>query len=69
MDSKAIDRAMREKLPVVAGDIRYRRIIEYILWYDAQDKRQTSVVLLDKNGHSTVRVASDRIELAGEEET
>lgn len=58
---------MQEKAPIIADGIRYQRIIEYILWYDAQDKRQTSVVLLDKNGHSTVRVASDRIELAGEE--
>lgn len=67
MDSKQIAEAMRLKLPVRYNGITYRKIAEYILWYDPTGNRRTSVSLLDKNSHSITRAPADRIELAAQE--
>lgn len=63
MDSQAIDRAMRNRLPVVYEGIRYERIMEYISWYDGRGKRQLSVALIDSNNRLH-RVLADRVALA-----
>ena len=62
MDSKQIDRAMRERLPVVCDGIRYERIIEYVSWYDDNGKRHLSAVLLANNW--TNRVPAHKVNLA-----
>lgn len=67
MDSKEIAEAMRRKLPVKFDGITYRRILEYILWYDDTGQRKTSVTLLDKTNRSTTRAPADRIEPADKE--
>ena len=67
MDSKEIAEAMRRKLPVNFDGITYRRILEYILWYDDAGQRKTSVTLLDKTNRSTTRAPADRIEPAEKE--
>ena len=64
MDSKTIDRAMRDRLPVIYDGRRSERISEYISWYDAKKQRQLSVVLVERNG--TLRVPADKVELAEE---
>ncbi len=63
MDSKQIDTAMRNRTPVIYNGERYARILEYVLWYDKQGKRQLSVVLLDEQGNYSVRVTADKVEL------
>ncbi len=68
MNSKQIAEAMRLKLPVRYNGNDYPQIVEYILWYDSAGHRQTSLTLLDRTGHSTIRVPADRVELAGKEE-
>lgn len=60
MDSKAIDQAMKHKLPVVYNGNRYT-ISEYILSYDDNGKRRLSVGLVA--GNSLVRVLADKVEL------
>lgn len=45
MDSKQIDAAMRNKAPVIYNGQRYVRILEYVMWYDKQGKRQLSAQL------------------------
>lgn len=60
MDSKAIDHAMKHKLPVVYEGNRYT-ISEYILSYDENGKRRLSVGLVA--GNSLVRVLADKVEL------
>lgn len=67
MDSKQITEAMRLKLPVRYNGNDYLRITEYILWYDSAGHRQTSLTLLDRTEHSTVRALAHRVELAGKE--
>lgn len=62
MDSKEIDRAMREGLPVLYGGKRYDRIIEYIAWYDDYGKRRLSVNL--QHGRSSYRVEAEKVDLA-----
>ena len=62
MTSKEIDRAMREKMPVVYGGIRYDRIAEYILWYDRLGNKRLSVTLVE--GNTAVRVSAEKVEVA-----
>lgn len=61
MDSKQIDKAMREGIPVMYGGKRYDRIIEYICFYDRFGKRQLSVNL--QQGRSSYRVPAEKVEL------
>lgn len=61
MDSKQIDAAMRNKTPVIYNGQRYVRILEYVMWYDKQGKRQLSAVLLGEQNY-TVRVPSEKVE-------
>ena len=62
MDSRQIDRAMRERVPVRCGGIPYRRIVEYVSWYDGKKIRHLSAVLLDWNSNCTVRVPAELVE-------
>jgi len=62
MDSKQIDMAMKNRLPVIYDGTRYDRIIEYVCWYDNNGKRRLSVVLL--KDRCSVRVPTDRVQLA-----
>ena len=62
MDSQQIDRAMRDRLPVVYEGHRYDRIIEYVSWYDESRKRRLSVVLIQ--GRGLQRVPADKVQLA-----
>ena len=64
MDSQQIHHAMKMRLPVVYEGIRYERIIEYVSFYDNKGMRRLSVVLLDRNENSTIRVPADKVELA-----
>ena len=64
MDSKAIDAAMRRRLPVRYNGERYDRILEYVLWYDNDGKRRLSLVLLQ--GRSSYRVPAEKVELLEE---
>ena len=50
MTSQQIDNAMRSRCPVVYNGITYRRVTEYISWYDNRGEHQLSAVLLDANG-------------------
>lgn len=61
MDSKQIDAAMRNRLPVVYKGTSYDRILEYVSWYDNDKKRRLSVVLLQ--GRTSYRVPADQVEL------
>ena len=61
MDSKAIDQAMRKRLPVVYDGRQYDRIGEYIAWYDSSGKRQLSCGLIVNN--CIVRVPADKVRL------
>lgn len=65
MESGQIDTAMRRKEPVVYNGRRYKRILEYISWYDNSGNRKLSVVLL-ADGNYTVRVPADKVELLEE---
>lgn len=65
MDSKTVDRAMREQLPVVYDGRRYSRILRYVSWYDGQSKRRLSVELLE--GRSSYTVPADKVELLEED--
>lgn len=67
MDSKQITEAMRLRLPVKYNEITYQRIIEYILWYDDNNTRKTSLVLLDETNRSITRAPADRVELVAQE--
>ena len=62
MDSQQIDRAMRDRLPVVYEGRMYDRIIEYVSWYDESRKRHLSVVLIQ--GRCLHRVPADKVQLA-----
>lgn len=64
MDSKAIDAAMRRRLPVRYNGERYDRILEYVLWYDNGGKRRLSLVLLQ--GRTSYRVPAEKVELLEE---
>lgn len=66
MDSKQIDTAMRERMPVTYDGIQYKRILEFISWYDKTGKHRLSVVLLERNERNTVRVPADKVKLLEE---
>lgn len=61
MDSKQIDTAIRNKTPVMYNGQHYNRILEHVMWYDKQGKRQLSAVLLGEQNY-TVRVPSEKVE-------
>lgn len=61
MDSKQIDEDMRNKTPVMYNGQRYVRILEYVMWYDKQGKRQLSAVLLGEQNY-TVKVPAEKVE-------
>lgn len=61
MDSKQVDNAMRNKTPVMYNGQQYVRILEYVMWYDKQGKRQLSAVLLGEQNY-TVRVPAEKVE-------
>lgn len=61
MDSKMIDLAMREQLPVVYDGRRYARISRFISWYDESGRRRLSVEL--KEGNTAYTVPADKVEL------
>lgn len=63
MDSKAIDRAMRYRLPVIYDGKRYDYIQEYVSWYDGAGERQLSVGIV--GGNFLQRVPANRVELEG----
>lgn len=44
MTSQQIDTAMRSRCPVVYNGITYRRVTEYISWYDNRGEHQLSAV-------------------------
>ncbi len=67
MDSKEIIEAAKQQLPVVYDGAVYKEILEYVLWFDRHRNKQRAVVLLDKNGNSTIRVPADKISLAESE--
>lgn len=60
MNSRQIDEAMRKRLPVQCGGIRYDRILEYVSWYDNEKKHHLSAVLL--SGRNAVRVPAEKVE-------
>ena len=60
MDSAQIHAAMRKRLPVKYEGIKYDRVLEYISWYDNQNKHHLSAVLL--SGRTSVRVPADKVE-------
>ena len=62
MNSKQIDTAMKDRLPVVFDGKRYDRIAEYISFYDDKKEHCLSVVLLQ--GRTSYRVPADKVELA-----
>ena len=62
MDSRTIDIAMKDRLPVVFDGKRYDRIAEYISFYDDKKQHHLSVVLLQ--GRTSYRVPADKVELA-----
>lgn len=64
MDSKQIDKAMREKLCVYHNGRRYEGILEYVMWYDYSGKRRLSVVL--KSGRCSIRVPAEDVYLEEE---
>lgn len=64
MESQEIIEAAKKRLPVVYDGVVYKEILEYILWFDNNRNKQRSVVLLDQNGHTTVRVLASKIRLA-----
>ena len=61
MDSKAIDAAMKRRLPIRYNGQRYDRILEYVSWYDNDRRRRLSVVLL--LGRTSYRVPAEKVEL------
>lgn len=62
MDSKQIDAAMRDRLPVIYDGKRYDCIHEYVSWYDDAGQRRLSVGLLQ--GRHLYRVPADKVDLA-----
>lgn len=65
MESKDIIETMKADKPVVYNGSVYKKILEYILWFDSSKVEHKSVVLLDKNGSTTVRVDANRIASSG----
>lgn len=67
MESKDIIEAAQSRKPVIYNGVVYKEILEYILWFDENRNKQRSVVILDMNGSSTVRVLASQIRLANAE--
>lgn len=65
MDSRAIDEAMKRRLPVKYDGKRYDRIMEYVMYYDNDRRRHLSLVLLQ--GNASFRVPAEKVELAEEQ--
>lgn len=61
MNSDQIVDAMKRRLPVQYDGRQFDRILEYVLWFDNDRKRRTSVVLLQ--GNSSFRVPAEKVEL------
>ena len=61
MDSTQIHNAMRKRLPVKCDGIKYDRILEYVSWFDGNNKHHLSAVLL--SGRNSVRVPAEKVEL------
>ena len=59
MDSREIDHAMRNRLPVMYEGKRYDRIAEYISYYDDKKQHHLSVVLLQ--GRTSYRVPAEKV--------
>ncbi len=64
MESKDIIEAAQNRKPIEYNGVVYKEILEYILWFNEKREKQRSVVLLDKNGKTTVRAAANKIRLA-----
>lgn len=64
MDLKEVAEAAERRLPVVYDGAIYTEIVEYIRWFDNNRNKMLSVVLLDKNGISRVRVLASKVSLA-----
>lgn len=64
MNSKDIIEAAKQRKPVVYDGAVYLRILEYILWFDDAGAQNYSVILLDKNGGTKVRVPASKISIA-----
>jgi len=61
VNSDQIVDAMKRRLPVQYDGRQFDRILEYVLWFDNDRKRRTSVVLLQ--GNSSFRVPAEKVEL------
>ena len=59
LDSKTIHELMRSRTPVSYDGIQYKRITEYVSWYDDLGKHHLSVTLIRDN--YTIRVPADKI--------
>lgn len=68
MDLKEVAEAAEKRLPVIYEGAVYKEILEYIRWFDNNRNRMLSVVLLDKNGGSRVRVLASKVSLAESEQ-
>lgn len=64
MDLKEVAEAAEKRLPVVCEGAVYKEILEYTRWFDNNRNKMLSVVLLDKNGGSRVRVLASKVTLA-----
>lgn len=63
MDSSVIVRAMQKRQPVMYNGTKYKRIQEYVLWFDHEGKRRLSLVLVDQTNRATVRAPADQVEI------
>lgn len=64
LDSKTIHELMRSRTPVFCDGIQYKRIAEYVSWYDDRGNHHLSVTLLI--GNYSIRVPADKITLQTE---
>ena len=60
-NSKTIHELMQTRKPVTYDGIEYKRITEYVSWYDDFGNHHLSVTLLRDN--HTIRVPADKITL------
>lgn len=63
MNSKEIDIAMKNHTPVFYDGKRYKRILEYVSWYDNNGERKLSAVLLSEKGNYSVRVLANKVKM------
>lgn len=64
MNLKEVAEAAEKRLPVVYAGAIYKEILEYTRWFDINRNKMLSVVLLDMNGRTTVRVLASKVKLA-----